>query len=79
LAGPAGALAIETGTGGNWALAGLGEETGWIASTWGGPEGLAASGTGWGAFDGRLLVADVPVPKPAEPPPQPWGRSNQDW
>ncbi|HEV2870453.1 MAG TPA: GNAT family N-acetyltransferase, partial [Actinomycetota bacterium] len=38
-------------------LAGLGSETGWIASTWGGPGGLAASGTGWGAFDGRRLVA----------------------
>jgi len=38
-------------------LAGLGSETDWIASTWGGPGGLAASGTGWGAFDGRRLVA----------------------
>jgi hypothetical protein len=38
-------------------LAGLGEETSWIASTWGGPAGLAASGTGWGAFDGPRLVA----------------------
>lgn len=38
-------------------LAGLGEETSWIANTWGGPAGLAASGTGWGAFDGPRLVA----------------------
>ena len=38
-------------------LAGLSSETEWIASTWGGPGGLAASGTGWGAFDGRRLVA----------------------
>ena len=38
-------------------LAGLGSETDWVASTWGGPGGLAASGTGWGAFDGRRLVA----------------------
>ena len=38
-------------------LAGLGSETDWVASTWGGPRGLAASGTGWGAFDGRRLVA----------------------
>jgi RimJ/RimL family protein N-acetyltransferase len=35
----------------------LGDETGWIASTWGGPGGLAASGTAWGAFDGRRLAA----------------------
>ena len=38
-------------------LAGLGSETDWIANTWGGPGGLAASGTGWGAFDGRRLAA----------------------
>ena len=39
-------------------LAGLGPETrSWIAATWGGPGGLAASGTGWGAFQGRRLVA----------------------
>jgi GNAT superfamily N-acetyltransferase len=43
------------------ALAGLGEETGWIAGTWGGPAGLAASGVGWGAFvDGRLAAAACP-------------------
>jgi len=29
----------------------------WIAKTWGGPAGLAASGHGWGAFDGGDLVA----------------------
>jgi RimJ/RimL family protein N-acetyltransferase len=38
-------------------LASLGDETGWIANTWGGPEGLAGSGMGWGAFAGRQLVA----------------------
>jgi RimJ/RimL family protein N-acetyltransferase len=38
-------------------LAGLGEETAWIAKTWGGPEGLAAAGTAWGAFAGDRLVA----------------------
>jgi GNAT superfamily N-acetyltransferase len=38
-------------------LAALGEETGWIANTWGGPAGLAASGMGWGAFAGPRLVA----------------------
>jgi GNAT superfamily N-acetyltransferase len=38
-------------------LAGLGEETGWIASSWGGPGGLAASETAWGAFAGERLVA----------------------
>ena len=45
------------GPGDAGSLAGLGEETDWIASTWGGPEGLAASGTGWGAFSARRLVA----------------------
>jgi predicted GNAT family acetyltransferase len=38
-------------------LAGLGEASAWIANTWGGPEGLAASGTAWGAFAGSRLVA----------------------
>ncbi|WP_424886876.1 GNAT family N-acetyltransferase [Streptomyces sp. XH2] len=38
------------------AVHGLGPELSWIADTWGGPHGLAASGHGWGAFrDGRLL------------------------
>jgi RimJ/RimL family protein N-acetyltransferase len=45
------------GPGDAGALAGLGEETAWIADTWGGPGGLAASGTAWGAFEGRRLVA----------------------
>jgi RimJ/RimL family protein N-acetyltransferase len=52
-----GAQVRRLGPGDAGSLAGLGEETGWIASTWGGPEGLAASGTGWGAFSGRRLVA----------------------
>jgi RimJ/RimL family protein N-acetyltransferase len=38
-------------------LAGMGEASAWIANTWGGPEGLAASGTAWGAFAGSRLVA----------------------
>jgi GNAT superfamily N-acetyltransferase len=38
-------------------LGGLGEETAWVAKTWGGPAGLAASGTGWGAFAGGRLVS----------------------
>jgi len=39
------------------ALAGLAEESAWIANTWGGPDGLAASGMGWGAFAGGRLAA----------------------
>ena len=38
-------------------LSALGPETAWIANTWGGPAGLAASGMGWGAFAGPRLVA----------------------
>lgn len=45
------------GPGDGGPLAELGDETGWIASTWGGPGGLAASGAGWGAFEGRRLAA----------------------
>ncbi|HET7518287.1 MAG TPA: GNAT family N-acetyltransferase [Actinomycetes bacterium] len=45
------------GPGDGGPLAELGDETGWIASTWGGPGGLAASGVGWGAFEGRRLAA----------------------
>jgi RimJ/RimL family protein N-acetyltransferase len=45
------------GPGDAGSLAGLGEETAWIASTWGGPGGLADSGTAWGAFAGSRLVA----------------------
>lgn len=35
----------------------LSDETNWVAKTWGGVAGLAASGYGWGAFgeNGRLL------------------------
>jgi hypothetical protein len=34
---------------------GLSEDVAWIGKTWGGPEGLCASGTAWGAFvDGEL-------------------------
>jgi RimJ/RimL family protein N-acetyltransferase len=38
-------------------LAGLGDETDWIANSWGGPGGLAASATAWGAFASERLVA----------------------
>lgn len=38
-------------------LGALGDETSWISASWGGPAGLAASGTAWGAFDGARLVA----------------------
>jgi predicted GNAT family acetyltransferase len=38
-------------------LAGLSPEVAWIAATWGGPAGLAASGHAWGAFrQGRLAA-----------------------
>ncbi|MET9883139.1 GNAT family N-acetyltransferase [Streptomyces sp. NPDC006430] len=38
------------------AIFALGPETAWIYKTWGGPEQLAASGLGWGAFHrGRAL------------------------
>ncbi|CAM5320086.1 GNAT family N-acetyltransferase [Streptomyces abikoensis] len=38
------------------AVRALGPDLAWIAESWGGPVGLAASGHGWGAFrDGRLL------------------------
>ena len=37
-------------------LSKLDPESFWISKTWGGPEGLAASGYGWGAFvDARLV------------------------
>ena len=38
-------------------LAGLREDAGWIAATWGGPDGLAASDAAWGAFVGGRLAA----------------------
>jgi len=53
----AGHLVRRLGAGDGGALASLGEETSWIANTWGGPAGLAASGVGWGAFAGPRLVA----------------------
>ena len=36
---------------------GLGPDVDWIAKTWGGPAGLAASGYAWGAFAGGRLVS----------------------
>ncbi len=49
------------GTGDAQALHALSEDIGWIGETWGGPIGLATSGTGWGAFvDGRLVSVAVP-------------------
>jgi RimJ/RimL family protein N-acetyltransferase len=42
-------------------LWGLESQTEWISDTWGGPRGLAASGTGWGAFvEDRLVSVAVP-------------------
>jgi GNAT superfamily N-acetyltransferase len=38
-------------------LAALGADTRWVSKTWGGPEGLAASGAAWGAFAGDRLVS----------------------
>lgn len=39
---------------------GLSAEIAWISRTWGGPDGLASSGTAWGAFvDGRLASLAV--------------------
>jgi RimJ/RimL family protein N-acetyltransferase len=55
---PAGAFPVRRlGPADAGSLARLGEETAWIADSWGGPEGLAAGGTAWGAFAGRRLVA----------------------
>jgi RimJ/RimL family protein N-acetyltransferase len=38
-------------------LEGLGPESAWISKTWGGPQGLAASGCGWGAFVGGQVAS----------------------
>jgi hypothetical protein len=54
---PPGGSVRRLGPGDAAALAGLGRESAWIANTWGGPDGLAASGTGWGAFVGGRLAA----------------------
>jgi RimJ/RimL family protein N-acetyltransferase len=43
------------------ALAALSEESRWVSRTWGGPAGLAASGTAWGAFSGARLVSVAAV------------------
>jgi hypothetical protein len=53
----AGHLLCRLGATDGDALAALSPETAWIANTWGGPAGLAASGMGWGAFAGERLVA----------------------
>jgi hypothetical protein len=37
-----------------WALS---RESAWVAKTWGGPQGLAASGMAWGGFAGGRLAA----------------------
>jgi RimJ/RimL family protein N-acetyltransferase len=39
------------------AVARLSDEIGWVAKTWGGPAGLAASGHAYGAFAGGRLAA----------------------
>ena len=41
------------------ALAALSPASAWIHSSWGGPQGLAASGHGWAAFDRSGRVATV--------------------
>jgi RimJ/RimL family protein N-acetyltransferase len=38
-------------------LAGLSAEIEWISKTWGGPDGLAASGYAWGAFEEDRIVS----------------------
>jgi RimJ/RimL family protein N-acetyltransferase len=43
------------------ALAALSEECRWVAATWGGPAGLAASGSAWGAFRRDRLVSVAAV------------------
>jgi hypothetical protein len=53
----AGHLVRRLGGGDGDALAALSPETAWIAKTWGGSAGLAASGVGWGAFADERLVA----------------------
>ena len=43
------------------AVQGLDAGIGWISNTWGGPAGLAASGTAWAAFhDGSAIAVAVP-------------------
>jgi RimJ/RimL family protein N-acetyltransferase len=54
---PPGHLVRRLGPADAGALGGLSREAGWISATWGGPAGLAASGTGWGAFAGGRLVS----------------------
>jgi RimJ/RimL family protein N-acetyltransferase len=39
------------------ALDGLSADCHWVSRTWGGPAGLAASGTAWGAFSGDRLAS----------------------
>lgn len=51
------AIVRGLGPGDASALAGLDPQLAWIASTWGGAAGLAASGYAWGAFADGLLVA----------------------
>jgi GNAT superfamily N-acetyltransferase len=53
----AGQLVRRLGAGDGDSLGVLDPETAWIANTWGGPAGLAASGMGWGVFAGPRLVA----------------------
>jgi RimJ/RimL family protein N-acetyltransferase len=54
---PAGTRARRLGPADAYTIWGLGPETSWIAKTWGGPAGLAASGMAWGAFYDTRLVA----------------------
>jgi RimJ/RimL family protein N-acetyltransferase len=54
---PGGHQLRRLGPGDAGELAGLGQETDWIANSWGGPGGLADSATAWGAFAAGRLVA----------------------
>ncbi len=55
--GPPGASIRRLQPGDEAAITGLSAEFAWIARTWGGPAGLAASHHGWGAFLNGQLVA----------------------
>ncbi|HZD03082.1 MAG TPA: GNAT family N-acetyltransferase [Actinomycetes bacterium] len=50
-------LVRRLGAGDAAALAALSEGSSWVSRTWGGPAGLASSGTAWGAFSLDRLVS----------------------
>jgi RimJ/RimL family protein N-acetyltransferase len=51
------ARARRLGPGDAGPLAGMAPDCAWIAKTWGGPAGLAASGAAWGAFADERLAS----------------------